>query len=252
MRRLACWLAFFAACIALAKDKTIPAVNHVDLWEQVGQQPYELTWVQRSQDPHTIVDFEDLAGWTLELSDGTKGELRRSREQQMWGQYVAKVSYSASHDGGRALVRPPKPIPIPAPFDSVDRWIYGNFWDWNKDLDHSTPPVSVAIVLNDARGKEFRVPLADTNWKQWWLVHRRIADATRKEMIAPVTVYGIEISKIRNRDTRFLYFDSLAFYAEDLKPLQFAPQPRLGGHLKTGHTWTGQNRPTDSVRDKHH
>jgi hypothetical protein len=26
----------------------------------------------------------------------------------------------------------------------------------------------------------------------------------------------------------------------------------LNGHLKTGHTWTVQNRPTDSARNKHH
>jgi hypothetical protein len=27
-------------------------------------------------------------------------------------------------------------------------------------------------------------------------------------------------------------------------------QPSLGGHLKTGHTWTPQNRPTDASKDK--
>jgi hypothetical protein len=44
------------------------------------------------------VDFQDLNGWTLELFDGAQGELRRSREQQLWG-HVAKIVYS----GARAL-----------------------------------------------------------------------------------------------------------------------------------------------------
>ena len=68
-----------------AKLKRIPAINEIELWQQVGQQPYEMTWVQRQEDPHTLVDFEDLGGWGLEVDQGAKGELRRSREQQMWG-----------------------------------------------------------------------------------------------------------------------------------------------------------------------
>jgi hypothetical protein len=91
---------------ALAQEKVIPAINEVEPWQQVGQQPYEFTWTQREQDPHTLVDFEDMRGWTLELYDGAQGELRRSREQQMWGEYVAKIVYSG--------VRPESPFPFPA------------------------------------------------------------------------------------------------------------------------------------------
>jgi len=61
----------------------VPAINDIELWQQVGQQPYEFTWVQRAEHPNTLVDFEDLTGWKLELFNGAKGELRRSREQQM-------------------------------------------------------------------------------------------------------------------------------------------------------------------------
>jgi len=82
----------------LAQQKVVPAINEIEPWQQVGQQPYEFTWTQREQNPHTLVDFQDLKGWTLELYDGAQGELRRSREQQLWGQ-VAKIVYS----GARAL-----------------------------------------------------------------------------------------------------------------------------------------------------
>lgn len=90
-------------------QKVVPAINEVELWQQVGQQPYEMTWTQREQDPHTLVDFEDLQGWKLELYDGAQGELRRSREQQMWGQYVCRILYWGTKPGSRVIARPPGP-----------------------------------------------------------------------------------------------------------------------------------------------
>ena len=87
----------FTAVNGLAqRKKVVPAINEVEPWQQVGQQPYEFTWVQREQDPHTLEDFEDMTGWTLELFDGARGELRRSREQQLWGEYVGKITYSGA------------------------------------------------------------------------------------------------------------------------------------------------------------
>ena len=113
-------------------EKTLPAVNEVDSWQQVGQQPYEFTLTQREQDPHTLVDFEDVQGGTLELYNGAQGELRRSREQQLWGEYVAKIVYSGVREQSRVIARPPQPISIPGAFDSVDLWGYGNRWSWGR------------------------------------------------------------------------------------------------------------------------
>ena len=64
-------------------DKVVHAINDIDSWQQEGQQPCEMSWTQREENPHTLVDFEDLSGWTLELDGGAAGEFRRSREQQM-------------------------------------------------------------------------------------------------------------------------------------------------------------------------
>ena len=97
----------------------MPAINEIELWQQVGQQPYEFTWVQREEDPRTLVGFENLKGWKLELHDGAQGELRRSREQQMWGEHVAKVLYSGTGDESRVVARPPRRFPFPA--TSIDR-----------------------------------------------------------------------------------------------------------------------------------
>jgi hypothetical protein len=210
--------------LAQSPEKTVPAINDIELWQQVGQQPYEFTWVQRSEHPKTLVDFEDLDGWKLEMFDGAKGELRRSREQQMWGQYVAKFLYSGTSDKSRVVARPPKPIPIPEKFDSIELWGYGNRWSWVPDP--TTPAADVSILITDSRGKEYTVQLTNIQWKQWWLIHRKVPAATLKQIVWPATFTGLEISKGKNTDLRYFFCDSLAFETEELKPLTLQPQPK--------------------------
>ena len=233
MARFLLALATVSLALAGDPDKVVPAINDIEPWQQVGQQPYEMTWTQQVENPHTLVDFEDLSGWKLELYGGAAGEFRRSREQQMWGHYVGKFVFSGPTTQSRVVARPPQPIPIPGEFDSVELWGYGNRWGWEEDK--TTPAADVAVLLTDARGKEFRIPLTDIRWKQWWLIHRRVSAAMQKEMAAPVALAGIEISKIGNTEPRYFFCDSLAFYREELKPLHFAAQPKR--NLKP---WGGQ------------
>jgi hypothetical protein len=217
------WLTQLAA-FAAPPESVVSAINEIEPWQQVGQQPYEMTWVQRGEQPNTLIDFEDLSGWTLELYDGAKGELRRSREQQMWGQHVAKFWYAGTAGGSRLVARPPKPAPIPGKFDSIELWGYGNRWEWVDDK--TTPAADVSILIQDSRGKEFSVQIADIRWKQWWLIHRRLPADTWKQIVWPASFAGIEISKVRHTEPRYFYCDSLAFFAEELKPLEFEPQPK--------------------------
>jgi hypothetical protein len=221
-----------AAAVAQTPDKVVPAINEIPMWEfdrgtiavQVGQQPYEMTWVQRREDPRTLVDFEDLSGWQLELYGGASGELRRTREQQMWGQYVAKILYSNSAAKARVVARPPKPIPIPAKFDSADLWGYA---DRRRQQTGSGTPVHISILVRDARNQEHRIHLNDVEWMHWWLVHRRVPSDTLKQIVWPASFSGIEITmETPNPTQRYFYCDSLAFYVEELKPLSFQPQPK--------------------------
>jgi len=221
------FLTFFAIIsIALAGNtaKVVPAINDIEPWQQVGQQPYEMSWTQREESPHTLVDFEDMKGWTLELQNGAAGELRRSREQQMWGKYVAKFVFSGPTKESRIVARPPEPTAIPGAFDSVELWGYGN--RWGSEDDKTTPAASVAVLITDAQGNEHRVALVDINWKQWWLIHRRLDAAAIAAIALPAKFSGIEISKIGNTQPRYFFCDSLAFYREELAPLKLAAQPK--------------------------
>jgi hypothetical protein len=68
--------------------------------------------------------------------------------------------------------------------------------------------------------------LTDIQWKQWWLIHRRITRDILNQIVLPARFAGIEISKATNSQARAFFCDSLAFYKEELKPLTFQPQPK--------------------------
>ncbi|HSB16961.1 MAG TPA: hypothetical protein VLE22_21095 [Bryobacteraceae bacterium] len=227
---------------AATPDNVVPAINDIERWQQVGQQPYEFTWVQREEHPKTLVDFEDLKGWKLELYDGAKGEFRRSREQQMWGQYVAKFLYTGASEKSRVVARPPQPIPIPEKFDSIELWGYGNRWSWVADP--TTPAADVSILITDSRGQEFNIQLTDIRWKQWWLIHRKLPADVFKKIVWPASFTGIEIAKGSNAEPRYLFCDSLAFFTEELKPLTFKAQPKR--NLKS---FRGQNAGLNTGED---
>jgi len=215
---------FLALLGAEAPDRVVPAINEIERWQPVGQQPYEMTWVERSEHPQMVVDFEDLEGWRLELHNGAQGEFRRTREQQMWGQYVGKFLYSGTRPGARVVARPPKPVPIPYAFDSVELWGYGN--RWGRRRDDPAPVTDVSVLIVDSRGKEFRVQMTDIKWRQWWLIHRKVPREILSQLVLPASFSGIEVAMSEAKDPRYFFCDSLAFHTEELKPLALKRQPR--------------------------
>ncbi len=215
----------------------------VPLQEKVGERPYELNWAERNEDDHRpLVDFEDLDGWKTVCEDA-QATFTRSREQQIWGRYVAKLTYHAT--GPRPVVRvlPPAPVRIEKPFDAVTCWIYGNNWGYAPDPD--TPPVSVSALFRDPAGAEISAPLARVNWKEWFLCHRRLQPSEIRRVSAGASFEGLAIQGGRNRDDRALYFDNLAVFTEEFKPLSFEPRPQRGVPMLPGQgsgTNTGPGR----------
>ncbi len=222
---IAAGVAAVLACLAQTPEKVVPVVNSVEPWQQVGQQPYEMTWVERAEHPKTLVDFEDLQGWRLEMFNGAMGEFRRSREQQMWGQYVGKFVFSGTRGDSRMIARPPKPMPIPDRFDSIDMWGYGNRWGRGR-ADRTPPIYDVSVLVMDARGKEFTIQITDIRWKQWWLIHRKMPREILAQLVWPVSFSGIQLAMGESKDPRYFYCDSLAFYTEELQLLNLREQPK--------------------------
>jgi hypothetical protein len=66
--------------------------------ESVGRRPYELDWAGRlADDGPPLVDFEEPAGWHVECEDAL-ATFERTREQQLWGNYVGKLERTLFFD----------------------------------------------------------------------------------------------------------------------------------------------------------
>ncbi len=201
------------------------AVWCVRAWgaEPVGRRPYEMVWANRTADTRPpLVDFENLEGWTADCVDA-KASFGRSREQQLWGQYVGALVYRGTGPNPKITLKPPKPIPVTGPVDCLNLWVYGN--NWRFAPDPKTPPVEITVLLRGRGGALVRVGLGPVGWKQWWVMHRRLTPAQSLLLKEGASVEAIEISGGRNTDNRTIYFDNLALYQEVLAPLKFEPRP---------------------------
>jgi len=192
----------------------------------VGRRPYEMVWAGRTEDDHPpLVDFEDVAGWQVECTDA-EARFERTREQQLWDRYVGRLTYRGH--GPKPVVRilKPKPVPIREAFDAVTCWVYGNNWAWHPDP--ATPQVRVEVLLADAAGADFAVPLAHVNWKEWFLCHRRLTPDRIARVAKGGAFKGFIVRGGTNADDRVLYFDNLAVFVEPMPPLEFEPRPKRG------------------------
>jgi len=156
--------------------------------ETVGERPYEMVWAGRTQDTHPpLIDFENLDGWTVETKDAV-ATFTRSREQQLWGNHVGKLTYRATGKTPVVTLRLPQPVPLSAPFDCVNLWLYGNNWAWVPDK--TTPQVNVNVLFRTTDGKTVRTPLGNVRWKEWFLMHHRCHLIAVHAGIAPTCAAG--------------------------------------------------------------
>ena len=95
---------------------TVLATSNVSWGEDeevIGQRPYEMEWANRTEDTHPpLIDFEDLTGWQVETTNAN-AQFKRSREQQLWGKYVAKLTYLETGADPEIRITSPSPRPNP-------------------------------------------------------------------------------------------------------------------------------------------
>ncbi|MCX8156395.1 MAG: hypothetical protein N3J91_08115 [Verrucomicrobiae bacterium] len=199
---------------------------------RVGQRPYEMEWAGRHED-HVppLVDFEDLSGWQVHTQQAAAVFIR-SREQQLWGQYVGRLTYRATGEQPEIKLQPAKPIAISGPFDAVTLWCYGNNWAFAPDPH--TPPVTLTVVFRNRQQQEVRVSLGSVHWREWHLMHRRLTPEQVAALKSGASFEGLLITQGRNAQERTLYFDNLAVYTEAFPPLTFSPRPRRNLELFPG------------------
>ncbi|MFA7172704.1 MAG: hypothetical protein WC340_04710 [Kiritimatiellia bacterium] len=208
------------------KLKMVTVLSLVYLVASAGVRPYELDWAGRMQDDHpALIDFETLDGWSVESKDATAC-FSRSQEQKIWGDYVGKIVYQGTGPAPDLLVKPPAPIEVPAEFDAVSLWVYGNNF---LSRDPTTPSVAISVCFQDQAGKPFEVSLFKVNWAQWHLCYRRLSEGqiTRVQK-GKVLFCGFRITGGKNTEERSLFFDSLCLFTESFQPLTFKPRAKRG------------------------
>lgn len=206
-------------------------IPEFDPSEKPGERPYEMVWASRQEPAAPTLTFENLQGWRVEIRNGAEAVLQVSRAQNVWNRPVARLRYRGngqSNSGPVITLFPPAPVPVPDGADSVQLWVYGNRWSWENPPD--TPPVHLTVVLRDSAGNEHSVHVATVEWKEWWLVHRKLPESIRY----PVQMVRIEANGGWQGDWREIAFDSVWFYREELRPLQFAPRPKRNLTLFAG------------------
>ena len=227
----------FIVCVAAS-------ISAIGQEEKIGVRPYEMDWAGRTKDDWpSLVDFENLDGWTVE-TENSIATFERTREQQLFGQYVGKLTYRYEGNGmARVTIRPPQPIPVPEDFDMIGCWIYGNNWAWVTDA--STPRVGISILFGvPGQEKEEAVFLKTVDWKEWFLPLRRLTDDQIKRIVKQgATFNGIRIDNGRNKADRMLFFDSLTMHKEEFKPLTFKPRPLRGIDMFEGQGTGANNGP---------
>lgn len=198
-------------------------VPDLDPNEKRGERPYEMVWANRREPAPPTLTFQQLQGWRMEVHNGAEAVLQVSRAQDVWDRPVAKLRYRGNgqaNSAPRIVLFPPAPVAIPDAVDCVELWVYGNRWSWENPPD--TPPVHLAVVIRDSAGNEYPVPVASVEWKEWWLLHRKLPAGIR----FPAHMVRLEVSGGWQADWREIFIDSVRFYREELRPLQFAPRPR--------------------------
>ncbi len=202
------------------------AVSTLAAEEVVGKRPYEMDWAGRTQDANpAVVDFENLDGWTVE-GKNMEAKFERTREQQIFGSYVGKLTYRSTGNNQLLSFGPAQPLKINQSFDAVTCWVYGNNWGYARDK--STPQVSITAIFNDSKSRQVSVRLATVNWKEWHLCHERLTPEQIEMVKNGASFVRFEIGNARQKEDKVLYFDSLAVFTEKFPPLKFEPRPERG------------------------
>lgn len=204
-----------------------PAINALRS-NKIGERPYELVWSGRTDTPLPLVTFDDLAGWEVCQYNGAKATFERSREEQIWGEYVGKLTYTLPDTSAYILLRPPNPIPINGEFDCVHLWVCGGDDYFLK----SSPQVpTIYVRIEDASGETHEISLGIVNQNYWFPQHGKFAPFRwageygwptyeswggdgNARIEFPARFSGILIGDCKNEKELTLWFDSLAFYKE--------------------------------------
>lgn len=189
------------------------------------KRPYELVWANRVQDLHApFAPLTDAAGWTVETSHAV-ATFTRATDRLLFGDGVCRLTYRATGANPVVTLRPPQPIPVNGPFDTVSCWGYGNNHNGYAP-DPSTPSVTVTAHFADVDGRSFAVKLLYVNYKEWFQGWARLSPDQIARTARGATFTSLMVTGGTNAEDRSIDLNSLCAFTEAFKPLSFAPRAK--------------------------
>ena len=186
--------------------------------------PYEFDWANRTADDRPVLlPLVDAAGWTVSATNAV-ATFARADAHCLFGDAVPRLVYRGTGPNPRITLRPPAPVPVQGPVDTVSLWVYGNNVSYARDP--STPPVRIEAQFTDADGKTFSVSLYTVRHLEWFLVQRRLSPEHAARLARGGAFTGFVITGGTNEKVRWIELTSLAVYREELRPLAFKPRPK--------------------------
>lgn len=179
--------------------------------DKVGERPHEMA--DRKQEHVPIFDFEDLSGWQVVCHHGAQATFVQTREQQMWGKFVGKLTYEGKDESSWVEIMCPEPIPIPEGSTAVDLWIFSDDNIRRSDVTRA----NLYLRIEDVQGEFYNVQLSElrrASEHYWFLAHKRLP-----EIAHPAKFVSLILRNCSNSKSKKLYLDSLCFYKEALDPL---------------------------------
>ncbi len=199
-----------------------------------ANRPRELANPDRPPDPPATVTFEQLEGWRLESLDATNVTFASSAERVLRRAATAAVTFPAGAEM-RLLLKPPAPIELPAPFDTLHLW-YGGAIKERYFADAAD--IAGTVLLEDARGHRQAVDLGILRTEYYGLALGRLSAAQRAALEPPLRLRGIGLEVINSPVRQPLYLESLACFTDTHAPLAdpYLPEEPVLPHRPEGLT----------------
>jgi len=196
----------------------------------IDNRPPEIIRSKRKESRDPQVDFEFLLGWEAEYDDGGRVAFERSREEQLWGEYAAKIEYLFDSAGSEFTFRPPRPIAIRDRFDCVNIWVHGQ----HAAGDENAPGCEVNVIVRDAGNKEHVLEMGAVRGTGWSLMHRRFSGEISGRISYPCSFTELRFLNCPASIAVTNYLDSLSFYFETFPPLKIRNRPSRNLELQPG------------------
>lgn len=174
--------------------------------------PYELAWADLSKIRPPQVTFGKLDGWSMEVFGEGDFALSVSTSRRFRQPQVAEFSYRTGKAAVTALLKPPRPIPLPSPLDAANLWVCSDH-DRTKE-----PHLRFTALLRDASGLEILLELGEARNSYWQLLHGVLDRKSLTQARLPLHFAGLIIDNCRVEEERHCYLESIAFYQQDRRP----------------------------------